>query len=148
MDSTIKIPTSTIGTQVTEDILQRDLQVENQKEILNKPSQGESWKELGGIWCKDWPDDVTLLSKEGDIVLIADPLNIKPDKMITALEFKFPTLPDLIIQTDREIDFVLNNTKTVRKCEGETEEFRVVYFVPVDHRLRNLKTRNTCMSNL
>lgn len=33
-------------------------------------------------------------------------------------------------QNDGEIDFVLNKMKTVNKGGGETEEVRVVYFVP------------------
>lgn len=136
--------TSTIGTQVTEGDLDREMQVEKQMlvtKIRNVLSEDRGWNELTDICQEEWPDevfektkiggtDMSLLTGEGDIAIIADPQEVKPDKMVGALEFKFPTLPHLIKQSSDEVDFIVNKLKTVDKGGGETEEVRVVFFVP------------------
>lgn len=143
-NSNKEIQTCSTGTQVTETDLDRELEIGKQKEVSRLKDllkNCKEWRELGDIWDKEWPEevydrtkmggtDITLLSKQGGIVLIADPQKVKPDKMIGALEFKFPTLPELIRQNDGDVDFVLNKTKTVSKSGTETEEVRAVYFVP------------------
>lgn len=48
----------------------------------------------------------------------------------SSLEFKFPTLPELVRNNDGEVNFILNKTKTVNKDEAGTEDVRDVYFHP------------------
>lgn len=86
---------------------------------------------------KNWPDevyssieivgtDISLLSKEGDIVHIADPNMVIPDKLSTCVHVSNPSREK---QNDGEVDFVLKRTKTVKKVGAEKDEVCVVYLV-------------------
>lgn len=90
--------------------LERELQVKKQKEISrikNLLKDCKYWNELSCIQDLDWREEAYVRTKMGDteasplgdIVFIAELKNIKLDKLVSALEFKFLTLPKLIRQS-------------------------------------------------
>lgn len=59
--------------------------------------------------------EITLLSKKGDTVLMADPLNVNQ-------QFKFTTLPELIRQNDYEIDSEITPWATRNRTPDQKAE--------------------------
>ncbi|CAG9818869.1 unnamed protein product [Phaedon cochleariae] len=134
----------TIGTQVTEDELEKELEISEQlritkmKNILEEDTgfigvseaMDESWPEEIFKRAKLKDIDVSSLNRGGDIVVIVNPRDPKVDKTIGTLELIFPGVSELMKNNDGQVDFVLHTNKTMSKNREESEEIRAFYIVP------------------
>ncbi|CAH1110905.1 unnamed protein product [Psylliodes chrysocephalus] len=165
VESMPKREMSTIGTQVTESELEKELEISKNvmiATIKDTLREDKGFNEISQVLKEAWPEEVfkctkiddtnvSSLNKEGDIAVIVDPQNLKMDKTMGTLELILPELANLIKESDDKVDFILNSTKTINKNKEESEKVRAVYTVPwgtIDEETKSLEKLYTQVRSL
>ncbi|CAG9818521.1 unnamed protein product [Phaedon cochleariae] len=135
---------STIGTQVTESDLEEELEISKKatlKRIKDILKEDEGFDCISGVLDEPWPEelfkrtkaqdtDVSVHKTTGDMVIVANPQDLKFDKTMETLTLIHPDLNEMISSNDGEVDFVLNATKTINRNKEESERVRALYLIP------------------